>query len=195
MGDDVIGGSALVIGLLRTILAATLCLGSAFAIARPHEIADLSFASIRLVDPSSAEDRPFYEMLSWLREPLLVVELTTERDLLSYIKEGDYTLYARVFFCDRSDGSRLEIDPYVYDDVGIVERDRSSMKSIGPDKRSYKVVVRPKVDEPKQMEAVAYNLIQTNEDICLQLRGGRMTGGSFSSNVVRLPSGTVRSVF
>ncbi len=178
----------------RLGLAIALSVTVACSTALSHDIADLRLASVRKIDPTKAEDAQAYKMMSWLNEPLLVVEMVMDQDLLSFIKQGDYSLHGTVFFCDRASGDRLENDPYVYDDEGIVERERDvGLHSPGVTrKKVYRLFVRLRVEDPKQRGAVPYDLRNITEDVCVQLRGGRMYGGTYASNVLRLSSNVIR---
>lgn len=180
-------------------LPALLCIGTtACALASGNDLHGLKFVSVNTIDPIKASDVVSAGANPWPDRAVLVINFTSERDLLDYAKQHEYNIGNDSSFClgNGVDAARpLQNSPYVFDTSGKVDAFRASVsKEKGPpstDLPIYHVYVSIAPIALAGRNVFAYDLRQDPEDICVQLRGGNMLGGKFVSDTIIVPKAAV----
>ncbi|WP_221799483.1 hypothetical protein [Oceanobacter mangrovi] len=117
----------------------------------------------------------------------LKVKFSTRKDLDTYISENSFNMSSTAYFCNRPEISALISFSKVYfidknSEEGENRYFYESYLSIEWSKSSEIPSALKKSKD--QMYYVLYDLSVDPEDICLQLKGGNVSGRGFQSNVV-----------
>ncbi|WP_155247323.1 hypothetical protein [Teredinibacter turnerae] len=117
----------------------------------------------------------------------LKVEFSTRQDLNSYISDNSFNMASTAYFCNRPEMSAVISLPKVYflgksNEEG---EDRYFYESYWRIEWSRSLEVPNALKKAKdQSHYILYDLSVDPEDICLQVKGGNVTGRGFQSNVV-----------
>jgi hypothetical protein len=132
---------------------------------------DLRLAPSIIVDTSNAQA---------IR--LLHITLTSSTDFVALAKQNEYNFSIDGRMCDER--SRRIIGGSLYASGEVVSPYFSRPDLPASSSYEYEIFVPVRVNEPS---AEAYDLLDSDGDICLRVGGGRMDGAKFQSNEIRIP--------
>lgn len=126
---------------------------------------------------------------------VLKLVLSTDRDLRKIVDKHSLNLSVHTYFCADPSAEALAL-VYVYDSSGvpILPGYKSAHGVEGKMMTSYVALAAPErttVDRAATLPA--YDLKASPDDLCLQLRGGKMIGRHLRSNVARLDAESLRA--
>jgi len=164
------------------------------ALAGGPDLQNLKLVSVAMIQPRNPADAATGSTNPWDDRAALVVNFSAERGLYAYAKQYEYNIGNTASFCRRNDIDKarlLQNDPYVFSALGKVDAYRTHDPSASAGQPTYHVYVAITPVQLAGQSTVNYDLRRDLEDICIQLRGGNMVGGKFTSNVIVIPKATI----
>ena len=150
---------------------------------------DLTLIALHAQQPTSGEER------RWMN-----IVLGTKEDFQKYVLDNNYTSGVYAYFCDNKELDARLYTPSIFKEpsgnyvsgVGIIEKSKGNDIKINGYYlfSAFINAYRPKHwyagfgDKPNEVDGI--DLLNAPRDVCIQFRGGSMTGG-YRSNVVRIP--------
>jgi hypothetical protein len=175
------------------VIACVLAQLTACALFEGADFADLKFISIQVVDQNGPPDRRGADEQLIRGRPYLAIRVSTEQDLGEYAKQHEFNITNSVAACKGNQLDQkieLQNDPYVYDSYGKVDAFRSTPPKAAGERQgrsTYVIYAAVQATPLAGRDVFLYDLQKNPQDICFQLQGGNMSGGTFVSNVVSIP--------
>jgi hypothetical protein len=120
----------------------------------------------------------------------LIISFTSNPDLRGHAQNHEFNVGNEVSFCsaDQIETPRLlQSDPYVFDQMGVVDPSRQETKST-----LYEVRIWIQSVSLNGHHAFAYDLRRNvSDDVCVLLRGGNMIGETTRSNVLKIQAAEI----
>lgn len=173
----------------RFLIVSAICLWlPACPIVGSGNISDLNFISAEIINYEEQSDIRLKDISSRSLKKVLIIRFSTDTDILNFVRAYEYNVGVSLSYCDGlklNESALLQGGPYIYDDVGVIDRYRLEKNNIkSKDHNLYRLYVNVKSIPLSGRNVYEYDIGNINNDVCMQLRGGNMFGNKFYSNVV-----------